>query len=429
MVFRLKEPYIPFVAIMANPWFGYVVNKKWVVAQGEWDGSCETWRKFHNPKAQDSELYKKMNGTGPFKFEHWIPDQEVSLVRNDNYWRGMPDCVQYNKKEECTGPTKLQRVVTKAISEWSTRLLMLQSGDADWVYIPLPNWDQIQPMINDGRLTVYKDLPTLGQSVWYFAWNVNASNNPYIGSGKLDGQGIPPDFFSDIHIRKAFAQAFDVEKYIREVLRGDAVFARGLIIPSVFGHNPNQENYRFNLEQATQHFKQAWNGEVWKKGFKVVVTLTPGSVEGRAGYEMLKKAIESINPQFHIEIQEITDAQSIEDWNADRVPFGGNGWYEDFHDPHSWVQSYLYSKGYFGIRRHLPSDLQTKIDDLVIRARKELDPEKRKQLYYELQRINYEAVIIVPTSEAVSRFALRSWVQGYFYNPLGLTSDYYLWKR
>ena len=31
----------------------------------------------------------------------------------------------------------------------------------------------------------------------------------YIGSGQLDGNGVPPDFFSDLHIRKAFAYSFD----------------------------------------------------------------------------------------------------------------------------------------------------------------------------------------------------------------------------
>ena len=34
------------------------------------------------------------------------------------------------------------------------------------------------------------------------------SLNPYLGSNKLDGDGIPADFFQDVHIRKAFAYCF-----------------------------------------------------------------------------------------------------------------------------------------------------------------------------------------------------------------------------
>ena len=31
------------------------------------------------------------------------------------------------------------------------------------------------------------------------------SLNPYIGSNKLDGNGVPPTFFDDVHIRRGFA--------------------------------------------------------------------------------------------------------------------------------------------------------------------------------------------------------------------------------
>jgi predicted small secreted protein len=33
--------------------------------------------------------------------------------------------------------------------------------------------------------------------------------NPYLGSNKLDGNGVPKTFFDDVHIRKGFAYAFD----------------------------------------------------------------------------------------------------------------------------------------------------------------------------------------------------------------------------
>ena len=47
--------------------------------------------------------------------------------------------------------------------------------------------------------------------------------NPYIGSNKLDGNGVPPTFFDDVHIRKAFAYAFDWDTVINEVWNGEAV--------------------------------------------------------------------------------------------------------------------------------------------------------------------------------------------------------------
>jgi len=35
------------------------------------------------------------------------------------------------------------------------------------------------------------------------------SMSQYLGSNKLDGNGAPPTFFDDVHIRRGFAYAFD----------------------------------------------------------------------------------------------------------------------------------------------------------------------------------------------------------------------------
>ncbi len=43
------------------------------------------------PPRQD-ELFKVMNGTGPYKLERWAPNEEIDLVRNDNYWLRRPRC-------------------------------------------------------------------------------------------------------------------------------------------------------------------------------------------------------------------------------------------------------------------------------------------------------------------------------------------------
>ena len=51
-------------------------------------------------------------------------------------------------------------------------------------------------------------------------------SNKRIGSGALDGKGIPPDFFSDIHIRKAFNYSFDWDTYIKQVQNGEAKLGR-----------------------------------------------------------------------------------------------------------------------------------------------------------------------------------------------------------
>jgi ABC-type transport system substrate-binding protein len=59
-----------------------------MIQQGDWDGKCDNWRKWHDPEAEKSTIFNKANGTGPYKLEKWTPNEEIRFVRNDNYWRG-----------------------------------------------------------------------------------------------------------------------------------------------------------------------------------------------------------------------------------------------------------------------------------------------------------------------------------------------------
>jgi ABC-type oligopeptide transport system substrate-binding subunit len=88
-------------------------------------------------------------------------------------------------------------------------------------------------------------------------------SSPYIGSGQLDGNGVPPDFFADVHIRKAFGYAFDFETYINDVFRGEAVQYLTLPLAGMPGYDPDAPHYTFDLDQSAAEFQLAdldpWN--------------------------------------------------------------------------------------------------------------------------------------------------------------------------
>jgi hypothetical protein len=115
--------------ILSGTWAS-IVSKPWVIQQGGWDGTPATAEKFHDPAAEKDELFKVMNGTGPYKLDRWMPNQEVDLVRNDNYWVKEPLW-----DGGPTGPAKIQRIIIKDIPEWGTRFAMLKTGDADLITV------------------------------------------------------------------------------------------------------------------------------------------------------------------------------------------------------------------------------------------------------------------------------------------------------
>jgi peptide/nickel transport system substrate-binding protein len=419
VVFHLKEPFAPFLQILVGTW-GSILDKEWVMTEikdinkkAGWDGSCDTWRKFYDPPTEESELFNVTNGTGPYILERWRREEEIALKIYKDYWRERPAYLNVN--------IKFNR-------EWATRLLMLQNGDADAVSILARNRDQVYPLVDQGLVTMYKDLPDQCMSFWVPNQKVNPDNNPYIGSGKLDGDGIPPDFFSDEDVRKGFAYAFDWDTYITEALEGDSVQAKTIMIKEVFGYNPDVPYYSLDLEKATEHFKRAWGGQVWEKGFKLFMPHVPGG--SRVALDILKANLEKINPKFKLEALEFQGTQITQDFNNDKIPFDSSGWCQDYHDPHNWAYPLLGSTGYFGRFLDIEPNLQKQLDDLILQARRELDPETRKALYYQIEQLNYDHALIIPIEQGVFKRFTRSWVKGFFWNMAYVGTYYwYLWKE
>jgi ABC-type transport system substrate-binding protein len=80
VVFHLIDPSwgLVFLQILCSPWAS-IVDKEWCVAQGEWDGTEETWQAYNNPDKADSYLYNHTNGTGPWKLEARRSDQTGAI--------------------------------------------------------------------------------------------------------------------------------------------------------------------------------------------------------------------------------------------------------------------------------------------------------------------------------------------------------------
>jgi peptide/nickel transport system substrate-binding protein len=130
---NLAQPWGPFVATIAQSW-GSIMDKEWVMENGGWDGSCDTWQDFYAMTDADNPFTPIANGTGPYKLDHWTPGQEIVMARFEEYW-GTPAIVD--------------RAVIQIIPEWGTRFAMLQAGDADFVDVPIENRSQGDTLVGE----------------------------------------------------------------------------------------------------------------------------------------------------------------------------------------------------------------------------------------------------------------------------------------
>lgn len=407
IVVTLREPFGPFLSIVAG--WSFVVSRRWAAANGDWDGTAATMARFNNPKKEATAFFEKANGTGPFKLERWDrAGREVVLARHDGYWRT---------------PARLRRVVLQVVEEAATRILMMKAGDADQISLSRRELPQVE---GSSGVRVIDDIPRLRTEGFFFTFGIDCRGNPDCGSGRLDGNGIPSDFFTDVHVRRAFGLAFDYLTYIADAFRGRARPGRGMIPPGLLGYSSRRPYFTFDRERAIAEFREAWGGQVWERGFRLTVLHPAGSASWTVGARILKDSIEALNPKFRIDTRGMTWSSYLGAMDQGKLPVFFTGWVADYPDPHNFAFHFLHSRGSFPQAQRY-RDAES--DRLVTTALRETDPRKREALYAQITQRYFNQVPSVTTVNDVSFRVIRSWVRGWYDNPVFPGTYFYtVWK-
>ena len=437
---HLAAPFGPMLNIMAS-WVGAAMDMEWVAANGGWDGDCATWQDHYNPfPGEENPICDKMNGTGPYVLEEWVPTEQFSFFRNEDYWRTEPIW-----DGGPSGIAQIERVVIVESDEWADRLAMIQAGDADSVYVPREFVAQIDPLVKEwydpagdadpsaltikneeGTLRLIKGYSTLASDHIFFTFDITTEGgNPAIGSGELDGNGIPTDFFSDIHVRRAFNYCFDWPTFIADIMLGEASQAVGPIPEGVLGYNPDQETWYFDLEKCEEEFMAAWDGAVWENGFKMTLYYNEGNTVRQVANEILIDNIGSVNEKFVIENQSVPWADYIVPAIQGRLPAFLIGWIEDYHHPHNWVQPFMSCFGTFSAWQRIPEEICGPWDEAMADALKLVDPVEQEQAYFALVNEGYEQAIDIFIHQALGRHYEQLWMSGWYNNPVYTNLGYW----
>ncbi len=391
----LQQPFPPLLAVLAYSYGGSVLPKKWAVEQGCWDGDITHAAKYNNPAFGAEPLQKAACGTGAYTVAKWTPSVAFFFDRFDDYWNGKP---------------AIKTAIFRYNKEWSSRKLALQNGDADRVQVD----QQFAPEVMDMEGVQVHVTPQLSVSAALFCQKVNPEGNPNIGSGKLDGNGIPPDFFSDIHVRRAFLHSFDRKMYAEDVWNDTVVMPTS---PNAQGLPYYKEVpvYEFSPEKAAEEMKKAWGGKVWEKGFKMVLTHNTGNAQREAAAHMLAENINSLNPKFQVEVRNVDWKDYTVVYRNYMYPIFIIGWGADYPDPDNFIFTFMSSEGAYG---KFMAQQNPEVNKLAMEGRFETDPAKRSQIYNRLQDIWYEDAMGCMLYQKVEYFTYRDNVEGYVFNPV-----------
>lgn len=349
-------------------------------------------------------------GTGPYKMTEWERNSHILMTRNDNYWRE---------------PAALKYVIIKKVQDVGTRILMLKSGDADSIYLPRDHKGDVSTVstirIVEGAATMNMDFLGLNQ---------NITNADEIGN-------IPATFFADKDVRMAFASAFNYDTYITSVFLDAAVQPNGVIPEGLFGYNASIGKYTYNLTAAAEYLKAAENpaspGDSYADtGFELTLFFNAGNLPRETACQLMKAGLESlktqglINGTIDIEVQALDWPVYLLKVRNKELPAFFLGWAPDYADPDNYMTPFLHSSGTYAVRCSINN---ATITDWIEEAAMELNTTVRAGIYSNISEAVYEECYYIWTAQATSFHVERTWVTGYYFNPMYSGFYYYQFDK
>jgi peptide/nickel transport system substrate-binding protein len=405
VVFHLDAPFSPFLSIIADNGMAYgVMSKEWAVAQGAWPGTLETVEDYMSLTSQTNALQGKMNGTGPFKLAAWETER-IDMERFDDYWQG---------------PAKLRRVILQFTTDAATIVQMLLRGDADFMGASVAELLQLE---GQEGIVVVKNLPVA--QLLKVNFNFNIQGDQYLGNKAFGSDGAPANMFSDINVRKAFCYTFDRDKLINEVLLGAGLKPYGPVLVGYPTANPDNPCYSLDLAKAEEYFRQAFDGEMWEKGFKVLVPISEGSTMRQGTFEIIQANLKKINPKFILEITTLPWAAYVAAVDNHEVPLSIFGILPTYQHPYFALSSEFYSGGAYAEEEGYTELAKEKYDALVEEAGRTFDNDRLQEISYILQKYAYDDALSIFTYQAVGQVAMRDWIHGFTPTPLPSQLNWY----
>ncbi|WP_338107139.1 ABC transporter substrate-binding protein [Deinococcus radiodurans] len=415
LVFNLPKTDPAFLSKLAYTGQG-IVDSEHAKKIGEWDGTEATWKAAVGKDLTGSPLAQDPSGTGAYKLLK-KDATSVAAVAFDDYWGDKPS---------------IKNVIIQKVPEPAARIQAFLKGDADFIEAGGREIVETQLKGKPG-VAVLDDLPDTTATGLSMNENIKVKagqEQQQIGSGKLDGNGIPANFFSDVDVRRGFVAAFNTPEYIKQVQRGKGT-ERNFLLPDSFpGYDASIPAPKFDLDAAKGYFQKAWNGQVWDKGFNLNVSYRSGSRGMQTAMEMLKKNIEGLNPKFKVNVVAKEWSEIIKASGEGTEAMVVTSWAPDYADPDNFVNTFYSSTGYYAPRINA-KDAQ--IDSWIKEARSTTDTAKRNDLYKKIAERAQEQALYILMPGGVGYAVYRDSIGGVTaenYNPMyGFSQAGTLWKN
>nr|WP_018885077.1 ABC transporter substrate-binding protein [Paenibacillus massiliensis] len=320
-------------------------------------------------------------GTGPFVFKEWKRNDSITLEKNPDYWQeGLP---------------KLNKVIVRSIPDNTARFNALQNGEID-----------IMEDLNADDLTVLESNANL-QKIERPSFNVG-----YVG---FNTKKKP---FDDKKVRQALNHAVNKQAIVDAFFGGSAQVAKNPLPPTLWGYNDEIQDYAYDPEKAKALLAEAGypDGVAEELIFYAMPVSRPYMPDGRKVAEAIQADLEKIGVKVSIQSPEW--ATYLDDLKAgEKDDLYMLGWTGDNGDPDNFIYTLLDKDTIPGNNRsfYVNEELHT----ILVEAQKEVDQDKRAELYKQSQVIIKEDAPWIPLVHTTPLMAASSNLKGYTPSPTG----------
>lgn len=289
---------------------------------------------------QESDFFRNPVGTGPYKLENWDVGQAITLVRNESYYKGMPN---------------IERIIFKIVPDDTAKAMQMKSGELDLA------------------LLTPRDAQSFAGVPEYTCYEMKTS----------DYRGILFNFRNEYWTKNkdiipAVCYAIDRQSIIDAVLLGQGVVAYGPLQRNIY-NNEDVEHYEYNPDKAKEILETV-GCTMGDDGFYERDGQTIGFVLSVGAGDQVRIDIAQAAAQ---QLREVGIDCSVE--IPTQVDWGGQmayliGWGSPFDADDHTYKVFGTDKGanYSGYSNAL-------VDQYLVMARQSDDPEVRAEAYDQFQ--------------------------------------------
>jgi peptide/nickel transport system substrate-binding protein len=364
VVFKLKEPYSPFLNTLANPQY------LWIMSQDAVDGKIDP--------------SKQPVGTGPWIYTDSTPTS-YSFKKNPNYFiNGIPYA---------------DGAVFNIIPDYATREAQFQAGTIDYDFFPASDVDSLKKGSPKAKVVPY--VPNLLHFIFFS--NISSPESP----------------FHDVRMRRAVSMAIDRDGFIAAIDNGQGTWSN-FINPGLgkWALDPKGKDigdagkwYKHDPAQAKQLLAQAGHADT---EFRFIYPNNAYGDQFNSGADAVRGMLSDAG--FKLTVVTV-------DYNKDYIN-NGQGMYFKGAPPNSIVNAletpftdpddYLFNMLSANSTRNHEQAIDSQIEDLIKQERAATDDATRQKLVYKAQQIISDQMYYPPVEGATRFYFVQPWVDNYY---------------